>query len=130
MSHIGNLSDFLDATKQRELAAVLWNLIRSGKTPIFKVYVSKNETVPTNDIKTLDAVLPYLTLIRQGKLLFLVDVKNDWITEEETDFDFSFQMKVDQITLTIPLAKIAEDDSDFPLIIHVADAAKYVYSLG
>jgi hypothetical protein len=110
----GTFSDFLDPVKKKAMVAKILELHEQGKSHEFRVF----------------------RMVRKGKLMLTADVKNEWGTEE--NFDFDIQMESDITTMNLHLAKpdakyiyenegTGEDGSDYPLTILKEEADSFLY---
>jgi hypothetical protein len=156
MSKFGRLSHFLDFKKRKEIVAFLSNCKNEGENPIFKVYkASNNESDSSFSLKNLDnvgdffvkmfrapskftaaaldlvcneSILSNLTMVRKGRLVLLLDFQNKWDPNgEEDNFEYRIHMDADLTTLNIHLAKVDDDDIDFPLTVLREEADLFIY---
>lgn len=124
MSKFGRLSHFLDLKKRKEIVGFLLN----SKNPIFRVYLAPSKlTAAALDIVCNDSILSNLTMVRKGRLVLLLDFKNQW--DEEDNFEYRIHMDADLTTLNIHLAKVDDDDIDYPLTVLREEADMFFYSL-
>lgn len=134
MSKIGRLSHFLDVKKRKEIVAFLLN----AKNPVLKVYKDSNEgsffmkTIRSKftsvDLVLNESMLSKLNMVRKGRLILLLDFQNNW--DEEDNFEYRIHMDADLTTLNIHLAKVDDDDNDFPLTVLREEADLFLYHLG
>ena len=114
---VGTFADFLDPVKKKEIVAKILELREQGKDHEFRVF----------------------RMVRKGKLMLTADVKNEWGSDE--NFDFDIQMDVDMTTLNLHLAKpdanyvyenevTGENGSDYPLTILKNDVDSFFYIIG
>ena len=132
MSKIGRLSHFLDVKKRKEIVAFLLSCKNEGKTPIFKLYHTPSKfTAAALDVVCNESILSNLTMVRKGFIVLLLDFQNKWDpTGEGDNFEYKIHMDSDLTTLNIHLAKIDEDDIDYPLTVLRDEASIFFYSLG
>ena len=127
MSKFGRLSHFLDFKKRKEIVSFLLN----SKSPIFKVYLAPSKlTAAALDIVCNESILSNLTMVRKGRLVLLLDFQNKWDPKgEEDNFEYQIHMDADLTTLNIHLAKVDDDDIDYPLTVLREEADMFFYSL-
>lgn len=128
MSKFGRLSHFLDFKKRKEIVAFLLN---DKKDHIFKVYLATSKfTAAALDLVCNESILSNLTMVRKGRLVLLLDFQNKWDPKgEEDNFEYRIHMDVDLTTLNIHLAKVDDDDIDFPLTVLREEADLFLYSI-
>jgi hypothetical protein len=128
MSKFGRLSHFLDLKKRKEIASFVLNSRNEGKNPVFKVYQTPSKfTAAAFDLMGQEPMLKYLNMVRKGRLILLLDFHNKW--DEEDNFEYRIQMDVDLTTLNIHLAKVDDDDINYPLTVLREEADLFLYSL-
>jgi hypothetical protein len=127
MSKFGRLSHFLDLKKRKEIVGFLLN----SKSPIFKVYLAPSKlTAAALDIVCNESILSNLTMVRKGRLVLLLDFQNKWDPKgEEDNFEYRIHMDSDLTTLNIHLAKVDDEDIDYPLTVLREEADMFFYSL-
>ena len=130
MCKFGRLSHFLDKNKRKEIITFLLNAKQLNQTPVFKVFHAPSQfTAASFEFAGIETVTKYLTMVRKGRLILLSSLENRWDPEEDP-LEYKIHMSTDIETVNIHLAKIDNDDIDFPLTILKKEAELFLYTLG
>jgi hypothetical protein len=130
MCKFGRLSHFLETKKRAEIIAFLRNAKQINQNPVFKVFQTPSQlTAASFEFAGNETITKYLTMTRKGRLILLASVENRWDPEEDP-LEYKIHMSTDIETLSIHLAKIDENDIDFPLTILKKEADLFLYTLG
>jgi hypothetical protein len=130
MCKFGRLSHFLDIKKRKEIISFLQKAKTLNQNPVFKVFHTPSQfTAASFEFAGNETVTKYLTMVRKGRLILLATVENRWDPEEDP-LEYNIHMSTDIETLSIHLAKIDNDDIDYPLTVLKKEADLFLYTLG
>jgi len=130
MCKFGRLSHFLDIKKRKEIISFLQKAKTTNQSPVFKVFHTPSQfTAASFEFAGNETVTKYLTMVRKGRLILLATVENRWDPEEDP-LEYNIHMSTDIETLSIHLAKIDNDDIDYPLTVLKKEADLFLYTLG
>ena len=130
MCKFGRLSHFLDIKKRKEIISFLQKAKTLNQSPVFKVFHTPSQfTAASFEFAGNETVTKYLTMVRKGRLILMANIENRWDPEEDP-LEYKIHMNTDIETLSIHLAKIDNDDIDFPLTVLKKEADLFLYTLG
>jgi hypothetical protein len=130
MCKFGRLSHFLDIKKRKEIISFLQKAKTTNQSPVFKVFHTPSQfTAASFEFAGNETVTKYLTMVRKGRLILMANIENRWDPEEDP-LEYNIHMSTDIETLSIHLAKIDNDDIDYPLTVLKKEADLFLYTLG